>query len=250
MTPTLKLGDTGEGVRQLQVVLRSLGFYRLPKVDGVFGPLTNAAVHSFQSSRKLAADGVVGPVTWAALLQPARVAFPEHRCYPLRCLPDGRKPVVTSGHRDRNPDRPTHYGVDLLYAYKHDDPPMRIGDGGRTERWWVPDNTFAIAPFVGRVVIAGDSSTGKRVWLAHPLGWNAGFFHLDQLVVKEGEALAPGVRVGRVAHNPAGGSDPRHLHWELYWGDIVDDVRHGNYPRGTVDPELLLDIGTPYLPAE
>lgn len=53
-------------VRSLQYLLDAHGA-RL-SVDGIFGPLTRAAVVSFQSSRHLTVDGTVGPQTWGALI--------------------------------------------------------------------------------------------------------------------------------------------------------------------------------------
>ena len=48
-------------------LLNKLGFGPLD-VDGIFGPLTQAAVTRFQSAKKLEADGVVNQKDWAALL--------------------------------------------------------------------------------------------------------------------------------------------------------------------------------------
>lgn len=244
---TLQLGAYSADVRTLQGALKAQGFYA-GAIDGAFGPKTMAAVKAYQQAHGLVVDGVVGPKTWTALLAPvARSPYPIPRCWPLRCLLDGRKPQITSRYKTREPRRPTHNGVDILYRYKPDDPPMPIGDGGRDEHWWVPDNTWAIAPFTGRVVFAGDSKTGKRLWLEHPSGWCAGFFHLDNLAGnREGDALELGEDIGRVGHNPSGGSDPRHLHFELYYGDLVADVRGGRYPRGSTDPQLMLEL-TPFL---
>lgn len=55
-----KLGSTGKAVERIQ---GRLGL----KVDGWFGPVTDAAVRKFQADRRLTVDGVVGPITWAAL---------------------------------------------------------------------------------------------------------------------------------------------------------------------------------------
>lgn len=56
----LKLGSKGQAVQHIQ---GRLGL----KVDGWFGPVTDAAVRKFQGGRRLTVDGVVGPITWKAL---------------------------------------------------------------------------------------------------------------------------------------------------------------------------------------
>ena len=67
-TSTLKPGDTGAKVKQLQRALKKAG-YSPGAADGSYGPGTKAAVEKFQSAQGLAADGVAGPKTLAALRQ-------------------------------------------------------------------------------------------------------------------------------------------------------------------------------------
>lgn len=52
----------GDDVLAVQARLIELGF-EPGKADGVYGPLTAAAVKAFQGSRGIEADGIVGPVT-------------------------------------------------------------------------------------------------------------------------------------------------------------------------------------------
>jgi peptidoglycan hydrolase-like protein with peptidoglycan-binding domain len=54
-------------VRDVQRLLRRLGDAPGP-IDGLYGPLTTAAVRRFQEARALAADGVVGPHTMGRLV--------------------------------------------------------------------------------------------------------------------------------------------------------------------------------------
>ena len=63
--PTLRKNDTGLAVKILQKLLKCYG-YGL-KVDGIFGPKTEAAVKDFQKKYKLTVDGIVGPKTYNAL---------------------------------------------------------------------------------------------------------------------------------------------------------------------------------------
>jgi len=67
---TLKPGDSGAQVRELQRALRSLG-YSVGKVDGQYGPATKTAVAAFQHTAGLSEDGVFGPKTLGALIQRA-----------------------------------------------------------------------------------------------------------------------------------------------------------------------------------
>ena len=65
--PTLTEESTGESVRQLQAILKLLGFYQ-GSIDGNYTQPTQAAVASFQSTAGIAADGIAGPSTWQKLL--------------------------------------------------------------------------------------------------------------------------------------------------------------------------------------
>lgn len=65
---TVRLGDKGEQVRQVQQVLHDQGYKnssgRKPiVVDGQFGPATDKRVKQYQRTHKLVVDGIVGPQT-------------------------------------------------------------------------------------------------------------------------------------------------------------------------------------------
>jgi len=64
---TVKMGNSGDGVRAAQYLLRHMYMYSIT-VDGSFGPNTNTAVRDFQESYGLTVDGIVGQNTWRALV--------------------------------------------------------------------------------------------------------------------------------------------------------------------------------------
>jgi peptidoglycan hydrolase-like protein with peptidoglycan-binding domain len=57
----------GEDVKAVQERLRQLGYAQVGKVDGIYGPNTNAAVRAFQTLNGLPADAILGPRTWERL---------------------------------------------------------------------------------------------------------------------------------------------------------------------------------------
>ena len=73
----VKKGSQGDAVKGVQ---EEFQFRNLsgdpskgPQVDGIFGPVTDAAVRGFQQALSLdipsvAVDGIVGPITWQALV--------------------------------------------------------------------------------------------------------------------------------------------------------------------------------------
>ena len=59
---SLRMGDSGSAVKDLQTKLKKLGFYNA-SVDSTFGSGTYAAVRAFQKKYNLTADGVAGSET-------------------------------------------------------------------------------------------------------------------------------------------------------------------------------------------
>jgi peptidoglycan hydrolase-like protein with peptidoglycan-binding domain len=68
--PLTTRGAEGHPVTTLQYLLRARG--HALAADGIFGPVTEAAVKAFQSASGLAADGKVGPLTWPAVVVQVR----------------------------------------------------------------------------------------------------------------------------------------------------------------------------------
>ena len=80
---SLKLGSTGQDVRNVQQKLKSLGFYK-GVVDGDFGEATERAVKAFQAQYGLTVDGKVGSNTMKALASARATAKPAVTPTPKR----------------------------------------------------------------------------------------------------------------------------------------------------------------------
>jgi peptidoglycan hydrolase-like protein with peptidoglycan-binding domain len=76
--PILSLGSIGSLVATVQELLQDLHYY-LDPIDGDFGPITAAAVRTYQAHHRIDADGMIGSLTWDMLSQ-AR-SSDGARCY-------------------------------------------------------------------------------------------------------------------------------------------------------------------------
>lgn len=88
-TPTLRRGNKGEAVEELQALLNAKFGFDL-EIDGDFWKATETAVKEFQKKHGLTADGVVGKKTWAA----------------LGVSPEIVNPSVDNGNNDYKPSEP------------------------------------------------------------------------------------------------------------------------------------------------
>jgi N-acetylmuramoyl-L-alanine amidase len=67
----LRKGDKGEEVKELQKLLDL-------KIDGDFGPKTEAAVKKYQEKNGLIIDGIVGSKTWSKLKKPLPISHSKY----------------------------------------------------------------------------------------------------------------------------------------------------------------------------
>lgn len=63
---TLRKGDRGADVMEIQSMLKKIGFYE-GEIDGIFGTQTEQAVLRFQRNFGLTPDGIIGPRTYSVM---------------------------------------------------------------------------------------------------------------------------------------------------------------------------------------
>ena len=95
-TALLSYGDTGEAVAAMQVQLRVTS-------DGIFGPITEAAVKRFQGQNGLATTGVVDTKTWIQLFKSNVTFYDESTGTSVKASYDPASGSSGSGEADRRP---------------------------------------------------------------------------------------------------------------------------------------------------
>ncbi|HEX5609563.1 MAG TPA: peptidoglycan-binding protein [Solirubrobacterales bacterium] len=190
---TMRIGNRGWDVAALQYLLQR-GGYGAGRADGLFGPLTQAAVTRAQSAAGIGADGLAGPATIASL----------------------------RGHGTATaPSAPTPGGPVSFYR------PVSgpIGDGfgaprggGRTHQgldFPVPQGTLVQAAGVGTTIFAGYNAAGygNLVVVQHRLGYTTWYAHLSSIATSVGAQVEGGTPLGYVGST--GYSTGPHLHFEV-----------------------------------
>jgi murein DD-endopeptidase MepM/ murein hydrolase activator NlpD len=208
----MRSGDRGWDVAALQFLLQRAG-QGAGRADGLFGPLTRAAVVRAQEAAGIGVDGVAGPVTIRSLRSGTAGESEAPATGPVRFLQPAPGPIGDPFGAPR--DGYTHTGVD-------------IPD---------PEGTPIGAAGVGTVIYAGynGGGYGNLVVIQHRLGYTSWYGHMSAITAYVGEEVVGGTRIGYVG--ATGDATGPHLHFE---------VRHYDTP---IDPAPLLLPTVPARPA-
>jgi hypothetical protein len=199
----MRSGDRGWDVAALQFLLQRAG-QGAGRTDGLFGPLTQAAVVRAQEAAGIAADGLAGPVTIRSLRGGGGGAGEAAPTGPVRFLRPVPGPIGDPFGAPRNGY--THTGVD-------------IPD---------PEGTPIGAAGVGTVIYAAYNGAGygNLVVIQHRLGYTSWYGHMSTITAYVGEEVVGGTLIGYVG--ATGDATGPHLHFE---------VRHYDTP---IDPVPLM----------
>ena len=199
----MRFGDKGWDVAALQFLLQRAG-YGAGRADGLFGPLTRAAVVRAQEAAGVRADGLAGPITIRSLRSGASRGNGGRPTGPVRFLRPVPGPIGDPFGAPRNGY--THTGVDFPE----------------------PEGTPIGAAGVGAVIYAAynGGGYGNLVVIQHRLGYTSWYGHMSRITASVGEDVVGGTRIGYVGST--GDATGPHLHFE---------VRHYDTP---IDPVPLL----------
>jgi murein DD-endopeptidase MepM/ murein hydrolase activator NlpD len=206
----MRYGDKGWDVAALQFLLQRAG-HGAGRADGLFGPLTRAAVMRAQAAAGIAVDGLAGPVTIRSLRAGAGGDNTGSPSGPVRFLRPVPGPIGDPFGAPRNGY--THTGVDFPE----------------------PEGTPIAAAGVGTVIYAAynGGGYGNLVVIQHRLGYTSWYGHMSRIAAYVGEDVVGGTRIGYVGST--GDATGPHLHFE---------VRHYDTPINPA-PLLLNQVARP-----
>jgi len=186
----IRNGDRGWDVAALQYLLQRAGS-GAGRADGVFGPLTEAAVKRAQAAAGVGVDGVAGRETLRALRGDAGEGPGPEPSGPVRFLRPVAGPMGDGFGVNRGDH--LHSGIDFP----------------------VPAGTPVGAAGVGTVIFAGYNTGGygNLVVVQHRLGYTSWYAHLSSVAASSGQAVDGGTRIGYVGST--GYSTGPHLHFEV-----------------------------------
>ena len=130
----LRVGSTGPNVVVLQVSLNRIAqnypaIPKIPAVDGIFGPRTEASVLALQQIFGLTPDGIVGPATWyeivrlyTAVTSLSELRSQGQRFYTINWSAPNTLQVGDTGEKVQL----LQYMLSILSAYIPDIPPVNI----------------------------------------------------------------------------------------------------------------------------
>ena len=130
----LRIGNTGPNVVIVQTSINRIAqnypaIPKVPNIDGIYGPKTEASVRAFQNVFGLTPDGIVGPATWYRLvrLYTAVTSLSELRSlgqqfYAISWQPPGALSIGSQGQNVRN----LQYMLSVLSSYISQIPPLAV----------------------------------------------------------------------------------------------------------------------------
>lgn len=180
----------GKDVWDLQTLLKAKGYYT-GKIDGIYGPLTKAAVESYQKAMGLKVDGIVGKKTWAALLAVPIVGIPANPTtadIQARLHEWGFAAVV--GAVDGKKGRKTKAGIKQFQSCMGLKPDGIVGDKTKAALW----GEIIVPRITEEELMCQCVAAGKNYCNGYPKGYGYGISVriLSERLFREVEKKHPG----------------------------------------------------------
>ena len=188
---TMRVGNRGWDVAALQYLLQRAG-HGAGRADGLFGPLTRAAVMRAQRAAGIGVDGLAGTATIGSLRGQGTPLSAPGPSGPVSFYRPVTGPIADGFGAPRGGGR-LHQGLDFP----------------------VPSGTLVSAAGVGTTIFAGYNAAGygNLVVVQHRLGYTTWYAHLSSITTSAGAQVEGGTRLGLVGST--GYSTGPHLHFEV-----------------------------------